>query len=61
MCLRQSYEKREITEVRWIDGNTDAMTKSKKVCGALKSLVERNEIDIEKMEWVERATGIEKV
>ena len=37
------------------------MTKSKKVCGALKSLVERNEVDIETMEWVERATGIEKV
>ena len=64
MCLRQSYEKREIAEVRWINGNTnpaDAMTKSKKVCGALKSLVERNEVDIETMEWVERATAIEKV
>jgi hypothetical protein len=22
MCLRQSYEKREIAEVRWINGNT---------------------------------------
>jgi len=64
MCLRQSYEKREIAEVRWINGNTnpaDAMTKSKKACGALKSLVERNEVDIETMEWVERATAIEKV
>jgi hypothetical protein len=37
------------------------MTKSRKVCRALKSLVERNEVDIETMEWVERATAIEKV
>jgi hypothetical protein len=36
----------------------DAMTKSKKVCGALKSLVERNEVT---MEWVERATAMKKV
>src|SRR5204863_5653797 len=31
MCLRQSYERREITEIKWIDGNTnpaDAMTKT---------------------------------
>jgi hypothetical protein len=31
MALRQSYERREITEVRWIDGKdnlADAMTKS---------------------------------
>jgi hypothetical protein len=33
MCLRQSYEKRETAEVKWINGNTnpaDAMTKSKR-------------------------------
>ena len=32
MCLRQLYERREIAEVKWIDGNSnpvDAMTKSK--------------------------------
>jgi hypothetical protein len=32
MCLRQAYERREITEVKWIDGNinpADSMTKSK--------------------------------
>ena len=53
MCLRQSYEKREITEIRWISGDTnpaDAMTKSKKACGALRDLVEKNEVDIETME-----------
>jgi len=32
MCLRQSYERRLITEIKWIDGNSnpaDAMKKSK--------------------------------
>jgi hypothetical protein len=36
-------------------------TTNEKLCGALKSLVERNEVDVETMEWVERATAIEKV
>ncbi|KIM99826.1 hypothetical protein OIDMADRAFT_66146, partial [Oidiodendron maius Zn] len=46
MCLRQSYERREITEVRWIDGNNnpaDAMTKSKP-CPALRDLIDTNNI-----------------
>jgi hypothetical protein len=32
MCLRQSYERREITEIKWIDRDNNsakAMTKSK--------------------------------
>ena len=32
MCLRQAYEQREITEVKWInseDNLVDAMTKAK--------------------------------
>lgn len=32
MCLRQSYERREISEVKWIDGESDpadAITKHK--------------------------------
>ena len=48
MCLRQSYERRETTEVRWIDGNNnpaDAMTKSKP-CSALKDLINTNTINI---------------
>jgi len=40
--------------------STIVITKSK-VCGALKSLVERNEVYIETMEWVERATAMGKV
>lgn len=56
MCLRQSYEQREISEIRWIDGKknpADAMTKSN-AYQALKDLVDRNIIDMEPMEWVER-------
>jgi hypothetical protein len=56
MCLRQSYERREIAEVRWIDGNTnpaDAMTKSK-ACSALKDLIDTNKVNVTYNEWVER-------
>src|SRR6266498_689015 len=44
MCLRQSYERREIAKIKWINGNSnpaDAMTKSK-LCLALKLLVDIN-------------------
>ena len=57
MCLRQSYERREIAEVRWIDSNNnlaDTMTKSKP-CTALKDLIDSNTINIRATEWVERA------
>jgi hypothetical protein len=56
MCLRQSYERREITEIKWISGGTnpaDAMTKSKP-CPALKHLVDTNKLDLQVAEWVER-------
>ena len=56
LCLRQSYERREIAEVKWIDGNTnpaDAMTKGKP-CSALKALLDMNKIDLKVTEWVER-------
>ena len=56
LCLRQSYERREIAEVKWIDGNTnpaDAMTKAKP-CNALKTLLDTNMIDLKVTEWVER-------
>ena len=32
MCLRQAYKQRQVTKVKWIDGDTnpmDAMTKGK--------------------------------
>ena len=46
MCLRQAYERREITEVKWIDGDTnpaDSMTKAKP-SGALKLLLNINKV-----------------
>jgi transposase InsO family protein len=56
MCLRQAYERRQIAEVRWIDGNTnpaDSMTK-KKPSTALKQLLDTNKVRLETKEWVER-------
>jgi hypothetical protein len=57
MCLRQSYERREITEIIWIDGDSnpaDAMTKSRP-CQALKDLIDSNRINLRATGWVERA------
>jgi len=51
MSLRQSYEKREIAEVRWIDGRdnpADAMTKGAP-CGALKG---SNRLQVRVDGWV---------
>ena len=56
MCLRQLYERREIAEIKWIEGNTnpaDSMIKSK-ACNALKQLIDTNKVNISVMEWVER-------
>jgi hypothetical protein len=56
MCLRQSYERRMITEIKWIDGESnpaDAMTKTK-ACQALKDLIDTNKIDLSAKQWVER-------
>jgi hypothetical protein len=56
MCLRQAYERRQITEVKWIDGESnpaDAMTKGK-ACAALTNLIDTNKIDLQAIGWVER-------
>jgi hypothetical protein len=58
ICLRQSYERREIAEIRWIDENSnlaDAMTKSK-FCNALIKLIDINIIELKITEWIERTT-----
>ncbi|KAL2073526.1 hypothetical protein VTL71DRAFT_10852 [Oculimacula yallundae] len=56
MCLRQAYERKEISEVVWVEGfinPADAMTKSN--CNdALKQLIDTNKLVIKPMEWVER-------
>jgi hypothetical protein len=49
MCLRQSYKRRVITEIKWIAGDTNpanAMTKPKP-CLALKNLIDTNTLVIE--------------
>ena len=59
MCLRQSYERREIMEIRWIDGDSnpaDAMTKAKP-CHALQELINTNTVNMKTSGWVERGTG----
>jgi len=52
MCLHQLYKRREITEVKWIDGNSnpaDLMTKSKASI-ALKKLINTNYLELQTME-----------
>ncbi len=56
ICLRQSYERREIMKIKWIDRNSnpaDAMTKAK-LCGALQDLINTNTISFTTSGWVER-------
>jgi hypothetical protein len=56
MCLRQSYERREITKIRWINeksNSVDVMTKSNS-CQTLSRLIDTNVIDLRISEWVER-------
>jgi hypothetical protein len=56
MGLRQSYERREINEIRWINGKdnfADAITKEKP-CLALKQLINSNQITLQTKGYVER-------
>ncbi|KHJ33380.1 hypothetical protein EV44_g3879 [Erysiphe necator] len=56
MTIRLSYERRELSEIRWINGNdnpADAMTKGN-ASKALKSLIENGELLIRIEEWVQR-------
>ncbi|KAI0991424.1 hypothetical protein K3495_g16763 [Podosphaera aphanis] len=56
MCLRQSYERREIAEILWIPGDqnpADAMTKAKP-CDALRKILETNRLQMDIGGWVER-------
>ncbi len=54
--LRQSYERREIAEVKWIDRDSnpaDTITKSNPLL-ALKRLINTNQIKLKTVKWVER-------
>jgi hypothetical protein len=56
ICLRQLYKCKEITEVKWINSNSnpaDLMIKGK-VSTALKKLIDTNYLELQTMEWVER-------
>ena len=55
--LRQSYERCEITEIKWIDENsnsTNVMIKNK-IIFALKILINTNKINLTAIEWIERS------
>jgi hypothetical protein len=63
MTLRQSYERREITEIKWIhesNNSVDSMTKSKSF-SALKTIIDINRINLDTIEWVKRATAKELI
>ncbi len=58
MALRQFYERREITEMKWVhevNNPADFMTKNKSF-SALRTLIDINQINLDTSEWVERAT-----
>jgi hypothetical protein len=56
IALRQSYERREITEIRWIDRKdnpADTMTKST-LNKALEKLIDTNQLGVRVEGWVQR-------
>lgn len=56
IMLRQSYERREITDVYWIptgQNPADGLTKGKR-CSALEKLMDENKLDLTPNAWVER-------
>jgi hypothetical protein len=56
MCFQQAYKRRQITEVKWIDGEAnpaDAMIKGKS-CTVLSQLIDTNRIELRAVGWVER-------
>jgi hypothetical protein len=58
MTLRQCYERREIIEMKWVhetNNSVDFMTKIKS-SSALKTMIDINQINLNIIEWVERAT-----
>ncbi|KAI1001493.1 hypothetical protein K3495_g6699 [Podosphaera aphanis] len=56
MAIRESYERRELSEIRWINGldnSADAMTKAKPT-KALRELIDNNKLKVRIEGWVER-------
>ncbi|KAI0991590.1 hypothetical protein K3495_g16597 [Podosphaera aphanis] len=57
MAIRESYERRELAEIRWINGKdnpADSMTKAN-ASSALQKLIETNELTVRLKGWVERS------
>lgn len=62
MSIRQSYEARELTEIRWVNGDdnpADAMTKSNPN-KALEIFIDTNEMIVRVEGWVERKVVMEE-
>jgi hypothetical protein len=58
MSLRQSYERRKITKIKWIhevNNSIDSMIKSK-TSSILKTLIDINTINMNINEWIKRST-----
>jgi hypothetical protein len=59
MAMRESYERKEIAEVKWIAGDSnpaDPLTKvSSKANSSLQRLIDGNLLEMEVLEWVERS------
>ncbi len=55
MCLRQSYERREITEIRWIDEDTNSIDAMIKInsCQVFTKLIDTKSED----KWVDRKSS----
>src|ERR1019366_912476 len=60
MAIRQSYERRELSKIRWIAGESnpaDAITKSA-ANKALESLVSNNRLSVKVQGWVQRPMAV---
>ncbi len=63
MILRQFYERREITEIIWIhdiNNSVDSIIKIKSAT-VLKTMIDINQINLNTIEWIKRATTRETV
>jgi Na+/phosphate symporter len=59
MILRQFYKRREITKMIWIhdiNNSVDSMIKTKS-SSALKTMIDINQINLNIIEWMKRATA----
>ena len=62
MCLRQLYKRYIITEIKWIDGDSNPINIIIKVnaCNVLRNFINMNTINLNTKEWVERGWEVKK-